>query len=157
MNLGLFNGAAAGAAGTTALNAATYVDMAVRGRPASQTPQQLVDTVADKAGVDIPGKGEERDNRLSGLGPLAGDAVGVAVGVVAGAIHRALRARGRRGPALLSVLVIGGAAMALSDVPLKVLGISDPADWEAKDWASDIVPHLVYGAVTYATLVASDD
>jgi hypothetical protein len=32
---GLARGAAAGAAGTTALNAVTYLDMAVRARPAS--------------------------------------------------------------------------------------------------------------------------
>jgi hypothetical protein len=156
MNLGLLDGVAAGAAGTTALNAATYVDMAVRGRPASETPQQLVNAVAGKAGVDVPGRGQERDNRLSGLGPLAGDAVGVAVGAVAGVLHRALRARGRRLPAALSILLIGGAAMALSDVPLKALGISDPKAWAATDWAADVVPHLVYGAVTYATLRATE-
>ncbi len=36
-------GAAAGAAGATALNALTYVDMAVRGRPASSTPETTVE------------------------------------------------------------------------------------------------------------------
>jgi threonine dehydrogenase-like Zn-dependent dehydrogenase len=40
-------------------------------------------------------------------------------------------------PAPVPVVLIGAAAMALSDVPLKVFGISDPADWEAKDWAAD--------------------
>ena len=34
----LLAGIAAGAAGTTALNATTYLDMALRGRPASRTP-----------------------------------------------------------------------------------------------------------------------
>ena len=42
-------GAAAGAAGTTALNFLTYVDMAVRGRPASSTPEK---TVRDAVGQD---------------------------------------------------------------------------------------------------------
>jgi hypothetical protein len=36
----------------------------------------------------------------------------------------------------------------VSDVPLKVLGISDPAFWAAEDWANDAIPHLFYGAVT---------
>jgi hypothetical protein len=35
---GVLRGAAAGAAGTTALNAVTYLDMVVRGRPASDAP-----------------------------------------------------------------------------------------------------------------------
>jgi hypothetical protein len=47
--------------------------------------------------------------------------------------------------------------MALSDVPLKLFGISDPADWEGKDWAADALPHLLYGLVTYATIRATDD
>jgi hypothetical protein len=36
-------GAMAGAAGTTALNAVTYMDMVVRGRGASSTPEQVVE------------------------------------------------------------------------------------------------------------------
>ena len=35
--------------------------------------------------MEIPGKGDERGNRLAGLGPLSGIAVGVAVGVAVGA------------------------------------------------------------------------
>ena len=58
-------------------------------------------------------------------------------------------------PAPLAVLLIGAAAMALSDVPLKTLGISDPSTWAAKDWAADLVPHLAYGVATYATLRSS--
>ena len=38
----MLRGAAAGAAGTTALNVVTYLDMAVRGRPASSTPERTV-------------------------------------------------------------------------------------------------------------------
>ena len=149
-------GAAAGAAGTTALNAATYLDMAIRGRGTSSAPQDLVERSAEKAGLDIPGSGDVRGNRLAGLGPLLGIAVGSAVGAAAGAIRRALNDRGRSIPAPLAVILIGSAAMALSDVPLKLLGISDPSDWAATDWAADAVPHLVYGTVTYATLRAAD-
>ncbi|WP_375482675.1 hypothetical protein [uncultured Jatrophihabitans sp.] len=153
---GLLRGAAAGAAGTTALNATTYLDMAIRGRGTSSAPEDLVEKGAGKAGLPIPGDGEERDNRLAGLGPLSGIAVGTAVGAVAGGLHRAFANRGRSVPAPIAAVLIGAAAMALSDVPLKVLGISDPVDWAAPDWAADAVPHLVYGAVTYATIRATD-
>ncbi|MGH8861488.1 MAG: hypothetical protein ACRDVG_09695, partial [Jatrophihabitantaceae bacterium] len=80
----LIRGALAGAAGTTALNAATYVDMAARGRPSSQTPQHAVEIIADKARRPIPGDDEQRANRLTGLGSLTGIATGVGVGAVAG-------------------------------------------------------------------------
>ena len=70
-------GAAAGAAGTTALNAVTYGDMLVRGRPASSTPSEAAARLADKAGIDLSARGEAPDgptaqNRRSGLGALLG-------------------------------------------------------------------------------------
>jgi hypothetical protein len=148
----LLRGAAAGAAGTTALNAVTYLDMAVRGRPSSSTPEQLVETVTEKTGTQVPGDDDTRQNRLQGLGPLSGIAVGVAVGAVAGLAGHLLRQTGRDLPAPLAVLLISATAMALSDVPLGALGISDPRTWAAKDWAADVVPHLAYGATTYSTL-----
>ena len=157
MTRGYLRGAAAGAAGTTALNATTYLDMAIRARGASSAPEDVVEKTADKAGLGIPGQGDERANRLAALGPLSGTAVGVIVGTVAGRVHHALRKRGRSIPAPIAIVLISAAAMAMSDVPLKLLGVSDPADWAVKDWASDAVPHLVFGAVTYATLRATDD
>ena len=39
---GFLTGAIAGTAGTTALNATTYLDMAVRGRGTSSAPEDLV-------------------------------------------------------------------------------------------------------------------
>jgi len=152
MTAGLLRGAAAGAAGTTVLDAVTYLDMAVRGRPSSSTPEQLVETVTEKAGATVPGDDDTRQNRLQGLGPLSGIAVGVTVGAAAGLVDQLLSRAGRRLPAPLAVLAISAAAMALSDVPLKVFGISDPRTWAAKDWAADVVPHLAYGTMTYATL-----
>ena len=154
MALGVLRGAAAGAAGTTALNAATYLDMAVRGRGSSSAPQDLVAAVADRANLEIPGQGDERDNRLAGLGPLSGIGVGVVVGAVAGLMLGALRERGVTVPAPVPVVLIGAAAMALSDVPLKQFGISDPSAWAPADWAADALPHLFYGLVTYATIRA---
>ncbi|HKS44302.1 MAG TPA: hypothetical protein VJT49_04145, partial [Amycolatopsis sp.] len=80
----LLKGALAGAAGTTALNATTYLDMAVRARPASETPQQAVDELANRSGLPVPGGGEDKQNRLAGLGLLTGIATGVGVGMVSG-------------------------------------------------------------------------
>jgi hypothetical protein len=47
--------------------------------------------------------------------------------------------------------------MAGADGPLVALGLTRPGDWAAADWASDIVPHLGYGAAAYATLTALDN
>jgi hypothetical protein len=145
----LVRGALAGAAGTTALNALTYIDMAARGRPASQTPQQAVDAIAQKSGHPVPGHGEQRENRLAGLGPLGGIATGVGVGVAAGLLRPLLT----RLPSLLSAAMVGGAAMVAANAPIAKLGITDPSTWSPADWASDVVPHVGYGVVTYLALV----
>jgi hypothetical protein len=69
----LLIGTAAGACGTTALNAVTYGDMPVRGRPASSTPSQVAARLAGEAGIDLFAEDEAPDgptaqNRQSGLG-----------------------------------------------------------------------------------------
>jgi uncharacterized membrane protein len=150
---GFRRGLAAGAAGTTALNAATQADMVLRARPASGAPAELVSTAADRLGVDVPGKRGERTQRLEGLGALAGTGTGLAVGAVAGV----LRAAGVRLPAAIGGPVLGVAAMAATDLPLARLGVSDPRKWGAADWAADAIPHLVYGVTTHAVLAAGDD
>ena len=63
-------GAVAGAAGTTALNAVTYLDMAVRARPASKTPEQAVTELAERSHLPIPGGEPARENRICGLGAM---------------------------------------------------------------------------------------
>ena len=148
---GLLHGAAAGAAGSTALNAVTYLDMVVRGRPASDAPEQVVRRLAGTAGIDLGGSRRERQNRSAGLGPLAGIATGVGVGALAGV----LRSAGVRLPTAVGGPLLGAAAMLASDVPLAALGVSDPRRWSAADWVSDAVPHLVYGVATHATLAAA--
>jgi hypothetical protein len=147
---GLVRGAMAGAAGTTALNAVTYLDMAWRGRPASSIPQQSVEELARRAGQEIPGRGEVRDNRVEGLGALAGIATGIAVGAAAGELRAVVL---RLGPVLGPVL-LGGAAMAATDVSLTRLGLTDPREWDATAWLSDAGPHLAFGVVSYAALRA---
>ncbi|MEJ2885779.1 hypothetical protein [Actinomycetospora aeridis] len=148
---GLLRGTAAGAAGTTALNVTTQADMALRARPASDTPVETVSALADRADVSIPGRRRERRHRLEGLGGLAGTATGVAVGGVGGA----LRSAGVRLPAVIGVPVLGAAAMLASDLPTARLGLTDPRRWASADWAADVVPHLAYGAATHATLAAT--
>jgi hypothetical protein len=147
---GLIRGAAAGAAGTTALNAVTYLDMAWRGRPSSSTPQQAVEELAKLAGQPIPGSGEERDNRLEGLGALAGIATGIGVGALAGELRAVVL---RLGPVVGPVL-LGAAAMAATDASLTRLGLTDPREWDATAWLSDAGPHLAFGVVSYAALRA---
>jgi hypothetical protein len=152
MRLGLWPGAAAGAAGTSALNAVTYLDMALRARPSSSSPEQVIDTLANRAGHPVPGSGETKANRLEGLGALGGIATGVAVGAVFGV----LRQRGLRFGRLVGPVLIGAAAMVATDAGMARLGISDPREWDATSWLSDAIPHLAFGVVTYATLAAMD-
>jgi hypothetical protein len=143
-------GAAAGAAGTTALNAVTYLDMAVRGRPSSSTPQQVVETIAEKAHVTIPGDEKSRENRVEGLGPLAGLGGGVVVGMAVGLA----RATGFRTRPLVGILLTTVAAMVPGNGPTAVLGITDPRSWSTTEWLSDVVPHLAYGVVVKTTMDA---
>lgn len=143
-------GAAAGAAGTTALNALTYLDMAVRGRPSSSTPESTVEKVADVLHTGIPGDEESRQNRLHGLGPLTG----LATGVVVGAGYGAVDAWGRRPPTPVGALVVGLGAMVVANGPMAVLGVTDPRSWDVTAWLSDVVPHVAYGLVTAYTYAA---
>jgi hypothetical protein len=145
-------GALAGAAGTTALNAVTYLDMAVRGRPASSTPEDTVEKVAARVGIDVPGDEQARQNRLSGLGALLGAATGVGIGSMFALLRRA----GPRLPGPLDAVLAGAAAMAASNGSMTALGVTDPRQWTATDWVSDVLPHLAYGAVTAAVLHALD-
>lgn len=143
-------GAAAGAAGTTALHAVTYLDMALRGRPPSSVPEQAVERLSRLAHVPVPGAEAIRAHRLTGIGALLGVATGVALGAAAGV----LRGGGLRLPYPLGALLTGGGAMLLANGPMSVLGITDPRVWTRADWLSDVVPHIAYGAVTSATLRA---
>ena len=150
--MGLLAGAAAGAAGTAALNAATYADMALRGRASSDTPEQTVEAIADRLPVSVPGDDQTRRNRVAGLGSLSGIVTGVGIGAVFGMLHRA----GLRPLVPAGAVMVGLATMASTNISMAALKITDPRTWSAADWLSDVIPHLVYGAVTYATLDALD-
>lgn len=144
----LLAGAAAGAAGTTALNTVTFLDMAVRGRPSSNTPEQTIEKLSARIPLRIPGDKQTRDNRLSGLGALTGVLAGVSLGAGLGLA----RAAGwRPGLVTSSVAAVLGALL-VGNAPMTVLGVTDPRSWTAIDWVSDVVPHLAYGTVTAGVL-----
>lgn len=147
----LLSGAAAGAAGTTALNAATYLDMAGRGRPESETPKKTAEELADRAHVDIPGDEDAAGNRASALGALSGIVTGVGVG----AAYGLARGLGVRMPLWAGVLATSAGALVGSNGPMTALGVADPREWSTVDWISDVVPHLAYGLVTAATYEAT--
>jgi hypothetical protein len=148
----VLRGAAAGAAGTTALNAVTYLDMVGRGRGTSSTPEQTVEALAAKVHVQIPGDEETRGNRVQGLGPLTGLVAGIGVGVLAGLA----RAAGFRSAPLAGTALTTVGVLIASNGPMTALGITDPRTWSTTDWVSDVVPHLAYGAVVRTTMDAFD-
>ncbi|MGH3764473.1 MAG: hypothetical protein ACRDS0_03970 [Pseudonocardiaceae bacterium] len=149
---GMLIGAAAGAAGTTALNAVTYLDMAARGRPTSSTPEDTVEKLSEKTHLPIPGDERTRGNRVAGLGPLTGLLAGVVVGAGLG---MARSAGWRPGPIVSGVAATVGALVGTNG-PMTVLGVTDPRTWAVKDWVSDVIPHVAYGAVTAWVLQGLD-
>ena len=141
-------GAAAGAAGTTALNIVTYLDMAVRGRPSSSTPEDTVEALSKVSHLAVPGAAETRPNRMQALGALTGLLAGVGIGALLGGA----RAAGWRPGFKAGSVAATVGALAGTNGPMTVLGVTDPRTWPASSWAADIVPHLAYGAVTAAVL-----
>ncbi|MFN0070206.1 MAG: hypothetical protein ACKVVP_01790 [Chloroflexota bacterium] len=145
-------GLIAGAAGTTALNVASYLDMLIRARPASSMPAEVAGTLSQKAGISLEDglEQEHAQYRKEGLGAILGIANGLLIGGAFGLIHSVAG----RPPTLISSIALGALAMAASDLPATSLGKTDPRSWPASSWIADIVPHLVYGIVTALTLEA---
>jgi hypothetical protein len=146
----LTRGLVAGAAGTTALNAATYLDMVLRGRPSSSTPEQSVERVAQRLGVTVPGDEDRRRARVSGLAPLLGTAVGVGAGLALGGLRGAGWPRARASTLAVAWVL----AMTAGNGPMTALGVTDPRTWSASDWLADIAPHAAYALAATATLEA---
>jgi hypothetical protein len=149
MNRNVFAGLAAGAAGTTALNTVTYLDMVVRARPASSTPEDTVQRVEEQTGVSLSSQGsgaEAAANRRSGLGAL----LGIAAGLGVGALYGVLRPRLRGLPLAVLGTGAGLAANVGTTAPMALLGVTNPPQWSAGSWVSDLVPHLAYGITTAA-------
>lgn len=150
---GLLVGAAAGAAGTTALNAVTYLDMVLRGRGSSSTPQDTVEKLSDRTRIPVPGEGETRDNRVTGLGSLMGIAAGCGVGAAIGG----LRSTGMLRTPVATGLAAGIGAMVAGNAPMTLLKVTDPRTWSASDWLSDVIPHVAYATVAAAVLGLNDE
>ncbi|WP_428965402.1 hypothetical protein [Micromonospora fluostatini] len=139
------DGAIAGAVGSVALNVVSYLDMVVRARPESSTPQESAGRLADVTGMDL-GPPERAANRRAGLGPV----LGYGLGITAGAVFALLATR-RRTPLPVAVGLLGGGVMALSDGSMTALGVTDPRTWRRTDWVADLVPHLAYGLAAATT------
>lgn len=164
-------GAIAGAAGVVALNAAGYLDMLLRGRPASDMPARVAGALADEMGLPLlidSADEDERDdtdddeddlledaaaNRREAIGALLGMANGIGIGVAYGVARLILP----RPPAWLAGAALGAAAMAASDYPAARLGLTEPRDWSATDWASDVLPHMAFGMATAIAFEAARD
>ena len=147
----LLIGAAAGAAATTALNAVTYLDMLIRARPASDTPERTAQALADLAHLEVPGQPEQRQARLSAIGALAGILTGVGIGALYGLTHGLgmRRSTGRGAVAATATVLVA------ANGPMVLLGVTNPRTWSASDWLADVIPHVAYGAVTAATFAAA--
>jgi hypothetical protein len=143
----LLTGVAAGAAGTTALNAVTYLDMATRARPASTTPEDTVRKAQELTGVSLGSSDEDAAIRRSALGAL----LGIAAGLTTGAVYGLLRPRLRPVPLVVLGVGTGLAANVGTTGPMATLGVTDPRTWPAESWLSDLVPHLAYGLATAVT------
>ena len=166
-------GAIAGAAGVVALNAVGYLDMLLRGRPASDLPARVAGKLAEEMGLPFDlssdadaddeadeaselGDDDEPDapaNRREAMGALLGMANGVGIGVFYGIARLILP----KPPAWLAGTALGAAAMAASDYPATRLGLTEPRDWTATDWASDVLPHMAFGVVTAIAFEAARD
>jgi len=146
-------GLMAGATGTVALDTATYVDMALRGRASSETPAYVAGAIASKLGAHtsaITGQSSQAQSRRSGMGALLGYATGCSLGVAYGLARPWL---GKSTP-LLSGLALGALAMVAADTPAITLHQTNPRSWGASGWLADIAPHLVYGFATVYTFEA---
>jgi hypothetical protein len=154
-------GLVAGAAGTVAINVTSYLDMLIRGRPASNLPAQVAGALADDVGLPLDfdatdgadtesrhgGAGQRLANRQEAVGALLGYANGLGIGTAYGISRFVLP----RMPVWLTGTALGSLAMAASDVPATRLGLTNPRSWRPVDWAADVVPHLAYGMVTALT------
>jgi hypothetical protein len=142
-------GAIAGAVGALALDAASYVDMLVRGRPPSDLPAEVAGRLARQSGLDL-GPDQQAVHRRSALGALLGYATGVAVGAAYGLVL----GRRRGGPLPRRAVAVGTVMMAAGTIPLTRMGLTDPREWGTAGWLAEVVPHAAYGIATALTFEA---
>lgn len=139
-------GVLAGAAGTTALNLVTNLDMVVRGRPASDLPAVTAHKLVASVGVEL-GDDDTGDNRAQALGAVLGFVAGIGTAALYAFTFRALRSM----PSWVRMAAVALTAMVAGSLPSTLLGTTDPRKWGTKGWIADVVPHALYGAVTVMT------
>jgi hypothetical protein len=105
-------------------------------------PGEAAEKIADQVDIDL-GSGDEAENRKSALGALLGYLTGLAVGL-------GLFSGRRRIPTLRGGIAVGLVAMAVADLPMVKLELTDPSTWKQSDWIADIVPHVIYGVIATA-------
>ena len=147
----LAKGLVAGAVGTELLNVTTYLDMALSGRSSSSTPQEDVQKLADRVGLDL-GDASTAENRKTALGAVLGYVTGASIGVTYALARQVLPPL----PIVPGAVVVGLAAMAATDASSAALGTTDPRSWSAHAWISDLIPHVAFGAGVVATYEALD-
>lgn len=140
--MSFIKGLAAGAVGTSLLNSVTYLDMALRARPASPLPAEDVEHMADSAGVSLGADDDAAGARKEALGAL----MGFVTGGLGGAVYGLLRPQLRSVPWPLAAVATGVGVMVATDASSTLMGTTDPRSWSPADWLSDLVPHLAYGA-----------
>ncbi len=140
-------GLIAGVVGTAALDAATYLDILVRGRDPSPLPGESAARLAGRLGLDLAGQDGAAENRRSALGSLLGTFTGAGVGAAYG-----LAARRRPGSRLAEAALLAGLATVVANGSLIAQGLTDPRRWGLVDWLADLIPHLAYGAAASAAL-----
>ncbi len=151
--MGFKAGLLAATAGTIALDAVSYADMLLRGRPASELPTEVVKKLAPLVGwTDILADDEATANKRSALGALLGYANGMAAGAVYGAIRPAFRWV----PWPIAGLILGGATLVTSEGLATQLGATDWSTWSAGEWIADIIPRSIYGLTVAAVIEAID-
>lgn len=138
-------GLGAGAAGTVTLNVITYGDMAIRGRPASSTPQRIAANMARWVGLlppaDMPGSNPpQAQHRETAVGALMGYATGLGVGALYGVLQPRINL-----PLIAGGLAAGMLAEAASDGTAIAIAGSNPKTWGWSGWLEDIIPHAAYG------------
>ncbi|MEV4760634.1 hypothetical protein AB0J86_36785 [Micromonospora sp. NPDC049559] len=143
---GLANALLAGVAATLARELVSSLDMAVRGRPYSDTHERMVRRIADGTHVSV-GTEKPARHRLTGLGFLLGFANGVLT-VTAFALLT-----GRRRPPLpAAAALVGAGGMLVADAPMAALGVASPRRWGAQGWFEDGLPYVAYSLVAVTTL-----
>ena len=130
--------AAAGAAGIVAMELVSYLDMFIRGRPASDQPQELGERLAERMEV-AEGDSEAAQAQRQALGALVGYLDGLVLPTAL-----ALMGAGRWSSVTRAVALTAGAMVGSAALPV-ALGITDPRRWTLDDWLTDLWPHVGYG------------